>query len=71
MSKQQQTELPSFYPNRKESDGVPYKPLATMSNGNLTSRITATKNGAVTNLLLNGTDHHSFTANGTNKLLFV
>lgn len=68
--KHQQTELPSFFPNRKESGGIPYKPLAPTSNG-LTSRITATKNGTVTNLLLNGTDHHSFTANGTNKLLFV
>lgn len=62
--------LPTFVPNRKESDVIPYKPLLSNNNG-LTSRITATKNGAVTNLLLNGTDHHSFTVNANNKLLFV
>lgn len=66
-----QTVLPSFFPsNRNENGGIPYKPLTTNSNG-LTSRITATKNGAVTNLLLNGTDHHSFSVNANNKLLFV
>lgn len=65
-----QTLLPSFFPNRKESGSIPYKPLTSNTNG-LTSRITATKNGAVTNLLLNGTDHNSFTVNANNKLLFV
>lgn len=69
LSKQAANVLPSFFPTRKESGGIPYKPLITNNNG-LTSRITAAKNGTVTNLLLNGTDH-SFTVNANNKLLFV
>ncbi|XP_031628438.1 solute carrier family 35 member E1 homolog [Contarinia nasturtii] len=73
LSKLSANVLPSFFPNRKESGTIPYKPLPmNMNNNGLTSRIAATKNGTVTNLLLNGTaDHHNFTVNANNKLLFV